>query len=456
MKETYIGEIEEAEEWEVDNKYLKTGYRINYNSVSKVLKSLFERHNELVNIWTHLIGSLIFLGLLIYVCSCFKPMAFQNDSKALQGKMNGFLGESENWADRYKQERDTVNKNQAVLSSSGKGSNDSKINGSVVMAKDDLQKNKGSIFKDREKDEMVDKIHEFKSVLSNFDESVKKNRNREYEKKFGDRFENVISKIEKLEKEEKEQYTVVRLLESIKTSIGTTIMTMKETITKLITRCKSLHKTFILQERTLEVYPIWIFILTGISCMGFSTVYHLFFPISHGVYKTLHKLDHAGIAILNFGSSFCMFYYYFYCDVFLKSFYSGFIFINCMITFGFSMGEAVHKPRNSKWKAVMYASLGLSNVVPMVHLLVRAIMSHKNPQYLPLNECFLLLVLMAALYLFGLVIYSTKIPERFFERKCDIWFNSHGIWHCFVFAAALVHYVNSLLVYETRLKHVCS
>eukprot|EP00297_Palpitomonas_bilix_P006659 CAMPEP_0113866772 /NCGR_PEP_ID=MMETSP0780_2-20120614/52_1 /TAXON_ID=652834 /ORGANISM="Palpitomonas bilix" /LENGTH=405 /DNA_ID=CAMNT_0000851647 /DNA_START=97 /DNA_END=1311 /DNA_ORIENTATION=- /assembly_acc=CAM_ASM_000599 len=47
-----------------DNEYIKTGYRTNY-SFWHCVKSLFFLHNETVNIWTHLLGLVLFI-LLAY------------------------------------------------------------------------------------------------------------------------------------------------------------------------------------------------------------------------------------------------------------------------------------------------------------------------------------------------------------------------------------------------------
>jgi|LauGreDrversion4_2_1035121.scaffolds.fasta_scaffold460687_2 hypothetical protein len=49
-----------------DNEYILRGYRIGFNTRPKILKSLFLLHNETVNVWSHLTGVIVFLGLLIY------------------------------------------------------------------------------------------------------------------------------------------------------------------------------------------------------------------------------------------------------------------------------------------------------------------------------------------------------------------------------------------------------
>lgn len=53
------------------------GYRINFNSTKKILRSLFMLHNESVNIWSHLIGAIIIILLIIYTSLFIR--AYNND-----------------------------------------------------------------------------------------------------------------------------------------------------------------------------------------------------------------------------------------------------------------------------------------------------------------------------------------------------------------------------------------
>lgn len=65
-KKPKILTIEHAPDWLVDNKYIIYGYRVDFTKKTDLLKSLFMKHNELMNIWTHLIGGIVFLGLVFY------------------------------------------------------------------------------------------------------------------------------------------------------------------------------------------------------------------------------------------------------------------------------------------------------------------------------------------------------------------------------------------------------
>ena len=57
----FIGSIDQAEEFQRTNKHIKRGYRVNFNTFWDTTKTLFMIHNETVNVWSHLIGALVFV-----------------------------------------------------------------------------------------------------------------------------------------------------------------------------------------------------------------------------------------------------------------------------------------------------------------------------------------------------------------------------------------------------------
>jgi len=58
------------------NQYIKTGYRINFNSYGKLFRSLFMLHNETVNIWTHIVGGVVFMYLVSHTFVHYEPSDF--------------------------------------------------------------------------------------------------------------------------------------------------------------------------------------------------------------------------------------------------------------------------------------------------------------------------------------------------------------------------------------------
>lgn len=53
----------ELEDWRRDNAFIISGYRPTSNSYLGSFSSLFYLHNESINIWTHLLGSVLFTTL---------------------------------------------------------------------------------------------------------------------------------------------------------------------------------------------------------------------------------------------------------------------------------------------------------------------------------------------------------------------------------------------------------
>ena len=61
-----VGKYSEAPDYLKDNEYIKNGYLINCNSFDLVLRSLFVCSNETINIWSHLIGCIISIMLILF------------------------------------------------------------------------------------------------------------------------------------------------------------------------------------------------------------------------------------------------------------------------------------------------------------------------------------------------------------------------------------------------------
>jgi adiponectin receptor len=69
----FIGRWEEAREYNRDNEYIKTGYRVNFNKVKHIFQSLFIFHNESINIWSHLLGAVLFVIFVGYIIVWISP-----------------------------------------------------------------------------------------------------------------------------------------------------------------------------------------------------------------------------------------------------------------------------------------------------------------------------------------------------------------------------------------------
>ena len=63
----HVGVIDEIAPENVWNKYIVTGYRINFVTWRQIIRSLFLWHNETMNIWTHMVGFFVYTVVLCVV-----------------------------------------------------------------------------------------------------------------------------------------------------------------------------------------------------------------------------------------------------------------------------------------------------------------------------------------------------------------------------------------------------
>ncbi|KAL7063796.1 hypothetical protein AAHC03_04433 [Spirometra sp. Aus1] len=195
-----------------------------------------------------------------------------------------------------------------------------------------------------------------------------------------------------------------------------------------------------------EKIIISIFFLSAIAALAFSWLFHTLHCHSEHVGVLFSKLDYIGIALLTIGSFVPWLHYSFYCHVPSKIIYSVFIIVLGLMCIVISTKDCFRTPAYRSFRAGLFIALGLSGVIPCLHYaLMEGFWETVTSPALGW------LVLMAALYISGAVIYAMRIPERLYPGKFDIWFQSHQIFHVFVVLAALVHLNSILQIAETRL-----
>lgn len=81
----FIGTKDDAEEHNhghlVDNEYIVNGYRIHHNSSAKACKSLCTAHNETVNVWSHMLGAVFYLVILLSLFWILAPAQMAVNSR---------------------------------------------------------------------------------------------------------------------------------------------------------------------------------------------------------------------------------------------------------------------------------------------------------------------------------------------------------------------------------------
>lgn len=74
------------------------------------------------------------------------------------------------------------------------------------------------------------------------------------------------------------------------------------------------NETIVDYDYTVPRWPLAIFYIGGMICLGFSATFHLFSAHSKIVKRVFNRMDYGGIAVLIVCSCYPPYYYYFYCN----------------------------------------------------------------------------------------------------------------------------------------------
>ncbi|TGO25162.1 hypothetical protein BPAE_0086g00270 [Botrytis paeoniae] len=171
------------------------------------------------------------------------------------------------------------------------------------------------------------------------------------------------------------------------------------------------------------------YILTGYR-------YHTLNNHSHKTAAFWIELDYLGIVALMWGSTVATIYHGFICDVKLQRIYWSMITLLSLALTLFTLLPPFRTPFFRPYRTLMYAALGLSAVIFIVHSII---IYGIALQYKRLSLGWI--VGMAGLNFVGALAYSLRIPEKYYPGRFDIYGNSHQILHCMVVLAALAHFV---------------
>ena len=166
------------------------------------------------------------------------------------------------------------------------------------------------------------------------------------------------------------------------------------------------------------------FLVSAMLCFLFSTLYHTMACHSERVLKIFVRLDYVGIVLLIIGSSVTWLYYGFYCQYYHKVAYMIAIALPAIPTFIMIMTNRFSKPEYRAMRFSVFASLALVCAAPLLHSTIQNGIGHAIERG-GFNQT----LAMAALNLLGALLYKYQIPECFMPGTCDIWFQSHQIFH---------------------------
>ncbi|VDM58493.1 unnamed protein product [Angiostrongylus costaricensis] len=177
------------------------------------------------------------------------------------------------------------------------------------------------------------------------------------------------------------------------------------------------------------------YFIGAILCLGMSFIFHTVACHSDSVGKLFSKLDYTGITMLIVGSFIPWLYYAFYCRPQPMIIYITMISVLGVLAMIVSLWDKFAQPKYRALRAGIFVAMGLSALFPAAHLVFV-----DGVEFIYKKASLIWMLSMGAMYIGGATIYATRIPERWFPGRCDLWFQSHQLFHTFVVIAAFIHF----------------
>lgn len=191
-------------------------------------------------------------------------------------------------------------------------------------------------------------------------------------------------------------------------------------------------------------WPTLVFLTSALICLVCSVVFHLFWVVGERMSKFLARVDYAGIAVLIAGSTCPIIMYGFECDVPAVVCTSILMYGSCAIAVGMGLLDKFNTEEWRAARALVFVGAGCAGIVPIGYLW------WTQGQHVVISQAVLQIVVMGSFYIVGAALYVTRVPERFFPGKLDLFGASHQLFHTLVFAAAFLHYHTVLLLFRWR------
>ena len=259
-----VGKYSDAPDYLKDNEYIKRGYLINCHTLRLVFRSLFICSNETINIWSHLIGCIISILLIVFSAIFIKTSLIreltQTEYEELQMKVNETIIP---WSSELRQHK--LNEIETIHP------NVCSIIDNILLNTDNLVSNYGTKF-----NTII--------IIENFIDNTKK----------------LINKI-------------VNIFSKDSNILDDITIKWEKCVNKIISYIKYDLRDDIKGEK-IGKWPLFIMLSAAIVCFGFSTAFHWFSIYSKNLYSILSRLDYAGITFLIPGSCYPPYFFFFYCE----------------------------------------------------------------------------------------------------------------------------------------------
>mmetsp|Transcript_56800 Transcript_56800/g.149624 ORF Transcript_56800/g.149624 Transcript_56800/m.149624 type:complete len:512 (+) Transcript_56800:17-1552(+) len=457
--------------------YIFKGYRIGLN-FRQCLVSMFQIHNETINVWSHLIGSILFISLCVYVLSSssFDMMRSSNEDETFLavGWNDGrqcFVNASFNLRkspDLF--ELSASNDRLSVFKENTKFIPIEPSNWKKWQAKLTFKANSMRESMEHEASSLRLSVAE---AISKVDRSLENVRHEiavlgsasvegcysclgELVQKLSQSRQRVLMQVDSLfhmvnssHHEVRNQTGLGKRNSTMTSSINSGLFAAKQALlhasqnlrhelnTEIIALEEFRRELFAKKSQiVLARWPIIVFLFSAFFCLFLSASYHLFNCHSRFLNDILLLLDYSGISVLIAGSFIPIIYYGFYCNSWVRNFYLITVTVLSVMSFCIGMYSGLFPSRMLRLARVLaYSFNACFGMVPLGHMLVA--WRGGEATWAP---CFIFVTAMLGMYALGTVIYFAQFPERFWPHRFDFFFSSHQLWHLIVFGAALLHF----------------
>mmetsp|Transcript_8303 Transcript_8303/g.13879 ORF Transcript_8303/g.13879 Transcript_8303/m.13879 type:complete len:180 (-) Transcript_8303:53-592(-) len=168
-------------------------------------------------------------------------------------------------------------------------------------------------------------------------------------------------------------------------------------------------------------------------------------------FRFLITLDYGGICLLIMGSSYPLIVYAMSCPqiYFWRNVFALLITSSCMTCFTIMMIPKFADIEYRTFRGTMFVILGISAAAPFFYI------GTVKDQSVFSRHDFMPFIVGGAIYILGALFYMNRVPERCSPGKYDYCGASHQIFHVCVVIGALVHFYESMNLFNHRHEMHC-
>ncbi|KAJ0961410.1 hypothetical protein J5N97_000365 [Dioscorea zingiberensis] len=191
-------------------------------------------------------------------------------------------------------------------------------------------------------------------------------------------------------------------------------------------------------------WPFYAYMCGAMFCLLMSSACHLLSCHSEHTCYVMLRLDYAGISGLIVTSFYPLVYYSFACHPLIRDLYLCSITVFGIATIFASLIPVFETPEFRIVRAGLFVCMALSGLVPIIHKLMAF---GDRPEALVTAGYE---TMMGAFYALGVIVYATRVPERWMPGRFDLAGHSHQLFHVLVIAGAYTHYLAGLVYLRWR------